>query len=68
MLGHIVHFLRYPYKREDDSETKLKETHLRLGGEEKIIFILRWMDTEMFYQKRIKVCNMTNTAKGTTCC
>ena len=49
MLGHIVHvhFLRYLYKREDDLETKLEEIQLRLGGEEKIIFILRCMYTEM---------------------
>ena len=51
VLGHIVHFLRYLYKREDDSETNLKETQLSLGGKEKIIFILRWKDREMCDQK-----------------
>jgi len=50
---------------EDYSESKLKETQLRLGGEDKIIFILRWTNREMRDQNyRIEVCNLTSTAKG----
>jgi len=50
---------------EDYSESKLKETQLRLGGEDKIIFILRWTNREMRDQNyRIEVCNLKSTAKG----
>ena len=69
MFGHIVHFLRYLRNRDDNSESKLKEILLRLGGEEEIIFILRWMNREMREQNyRIEVCHLVSTAKGTNCC